>query len=72
MIRTIKIQIPVDRSVLPLRRSMHVNLTLDHEQSQSAKRITEGLRQSHAQLKCGRHVETTLDAVRWLFELVAE
>lgn len=52
-------------------RQLHVS-TLSPRQASGLRRLTLGLRDAHAQLECGRHVDNTADAVRWIFEAVAQ
>ena len=39
-------------------------------QRRALKRLTVGLNESHTTLKCGKHVDTTADAIRWLLEQI--
>lgn len=55
-------------------RKIEVSLRSPSDANSAATitRLRDGLQKHHAQLGCGRHVETNSDAVRWLLERVYE
>lgn len=59
-----------DLSFPPRKIEVSLRSPRDAASACTAGRIRNGLRDRHAQLGCGRHVETLADTVRWLLERV--
>lgn len=51
--------------------STQISGALSQAQADSLKGLLDGLRAEHAQLESGRHVESAMDAVRWVLEVAA-
>ena len=59
-------QAPV--SLPPRKIELSLRSPRDAQSAQAVARLRDGLRDRHTQLRCGRHVETIADTIRWLLE----
>ncbi len=69
---TLTVPLSAEGNLAPPPRKIEVSLRSPHDAASActAGRIRDGLRDRHAQLGCGRHVETLADSIRWLLERV--
>lgn len=63
--------VPVSNSpYVPRKLQLPFQSPTDAELGRVAARVRDALRDTHAQLRGGRHVESIADGVRWLLERV--
>lgn len=68
----VMVELPIDRSVVDVGWSLHVDTQLTPEQSNSLRKLASALDKHQATTRNGQRVTNPAGAVRWMLEQVAE